>query len=127
MLATDRGLRERGIYLAKGTPQKMATHGQTSGLPKNTDERALRKVMSKLVEGMKATDVIDECYECNLLSREEYEGIVDACFKEEDSKTLNRRVLIAISHRPRGFAAKLVEIFRKKHHSYLADVLEKGE
>ena len=103
----------------------MATHTQTSAQAQNTDERALRKVFLKLVQGMKATDVIDELYVCNLLRREEYEGMLDACSKE-DSKTLNRRVLMAISRRPPGFAAKLAEIFREKH-SYLADALEEGE
>ena len=103
----------------------MATPAQPSAQAQDTDERALRKVFLKLVEGMKATDVIDELYECNLLRREEYEGILDACSKE-DSKTLNRRVLMAISRRPPGFAAKLAEIFRKKH-SYLADALDEGE
>ena len=103
----------------------MATPAQPSAQAQDTDERALQKVFLKLVEGMKATDVIDELYACNLLRREEYEGIFDACSKE-DSKTLNRRVLLAISRRPPGFAAKLAKIFRKKH-SYLADALEEGE
>ena len=104
----------------------MATPAQTSRQAQDTDERALRKVFLKLVEAMKATDVIDELYVCNLLMREEYEGILDACSSKEDSKSLNRRVLMAISRRPPGFAAKLAEIFRKKH-SYLADALEEGE
>ena len=110
---------------AEGTPSKMATPAQSSAQAQDTDERALQKVFSKLVEGMKVNDVIDEFYECNLLRREEYEGILDACSKE-DPKALNRRVLMAISRRPPGFAAKLAEIFREKH-SYLADALEEGE
>ena len=98
----------------------MATHGL-----KATDWRALEKVFSKLVQGMKATGVIDELYEYQLLTMEEYAHIVDLCSKE-DSETLNRRVLMAISRRPSGFAAKLAEILREKH-SYLADALEEGE
>ena len=106
--------------VAEGTPHKMDTHGL-----KATDWRALRKVFSKLVQGMKATVVIDELYVYQLLTMEECTGILELCSKE-DSKTLNRRVLMAISRRPPGFAAKLAEILREKH-SYLADALEEGE
>ncbi|MDA8002143.1 MAG: hypothetical protein MPL62_12765 [Alphaproteobacteria bacterium] len=93
------------------------------------DEAALRKIYSKLVEGIKAIDIIDELYESDLLSTEEYEGILDLCSQsssKDDSKTVNRRVLMAIRRRPPGFAAKLVNILRKKYN-YLAEALEKGE
>ena len=92
------------------------------------DEEALQKVQSKFVEGLKADDVIDKLYENNLLTREEYDGICDACSQASyrDSRHVNRRVLKAIYSRPPGFAAKLVEILRKKHAS-LSDALEKGE
>ena len=93
------------------------------------DGAALKKVFSKLVEGLKAVDVIDQLYENDLLSSEEYEGILDGCSQassDEDSRNVNRRVLMAIRHRPPGFVAKLVEILRKKDTS-LADALEKGE
>ena len=93
------------------------------------DGAALKKVFSELVEGLKAVDVIDDFYENDLLSSEEYDGIFDACLQassKEDSRNVNRRVLIAIRRRPPGFVAKLVETLRKKHRS-LADALEKGE
>lgn len=93
------------------------------------DEAALRKIFSKLVEGLKAIDVIDELYESDLLSTEEYEGILDACSQassKDDSKAVNRRVLLAIRRRPPGFAATLVNILKKKH-KFLAESLEKGE
>ena len=93
------------------------------------DEAALRKIYSKLVEGIKAIDIIDQLYESGLLSTEEYEGILDLCSQsssKDDSKTVNRRVLMAIRRRPPGFAAKLVIILRKKH-KLLAEALEKGE
>lgn len=113
-LAARQGLR--------GIPTKMAAEG--------TDGAALRKVFSKLVEELKAVDIIDQLYEIDLLSNEEYEGILDTCSQassKEDSKTVNRRVLMAIRRRPPGFAAKLVDILRKKYpYRSLADALEKG-
>ena len=105
-------------------PFKMATRDQSSP-QEDIDETALRMVFSKLVEKLKAVDVIDQFYENNLLRREEYQGILDVCSKE-DSKTVNRRVLMAISRRPSGYATKLEEILRKKDSS-LANALEKGE
>ena len=93
------------------------------------DEAALRKIYSKLVEGIKAIDIIDELYESDLLSTEEYDGILDTCPQspsKDDLKAVNRRVLRAIRSRPQGFAAKLVNILRKKH-KLLAEALEKGE
>ena len=95
----------------------------------DTDGTALQKVFSMLVDGLKAVDVIDKLYESNILSREEYKGIFDACLQassQEDSRNVNRRVLMAIHRRPPGFVAKLVEILRKKNRT-LADALEKGE
>ena len=91
-------------------------------------EEALQKVHAKLVEELKADDIIDKLYENSLLTREEYDGICDACSQasSEDSKHVNRCVLRAIRSRPPGFAAKLVEILRKKYTS-LAETLEKGE
>ena len=94
------------------------------------DGAALQKVFSKLVEGLKAVNIIDELHENNILTREEYDGIFDACLKassKEDSRNVNRRVLIAIRSRPPGFAPKLVEILKKKDHASLAAALEKGE
>ena len=95
------------------------------------DQAALQKVFAKLVNELKAVDIIDNLYESNLLIAEEYEGIFDVCSQassEEDSKTVNRRVLMAIRRRPPGFAAKLVDILRKKHpYRSLASALEKGE
>ena len=93
------------------------------------DGSVLQKVYSKLVEGLKADEVIDELHENNLLSREEYKGIFHTCLQassQKDSRNVNRRVLIAIRCRSPGFVAKLVEILRKKDAS-LADALEKGE
>ena len=93
------------------------------------DGAALQKVYSKLVEGLIADDVIDELHQSSLLSRNEYEGIFDACLQalsKQDSRNVNRRVLIAIRRRPPGFVTKLVKILRKKDTS-LADALEKGE
>ena len=95
----------------------------------NIDGAALKKVYSKLVKGLKAVAVIDELYENDLLSRQEYEGILDGCSQassDEDARTVNRRVLMAIHRRPPGFVTKLVEILRKKDAS-LADALEIGE
>ena len=95
------------------------------------DQAALQKVFAKLVNELKAVDIIDNLYESNLLTVEEYEGILDVCLpasSEEDSKTVNRRVLMAIRRRPPGFAAKLVDILREKHpYRSLANALEKGE
>ena len=104
-------------------PNMAAQYGE------DIDGTALKKVFSKLVEGLKAVDVIDDLYENDLLSRQEYEGILDCCSQassDEDARNVNRRVLMAIHRRPPGFVAKLVEILRKKHTS-LADELEKGE
>ena len=93
------------------------------------DGAALKKVYSKLVEELKAADVIDDFYENDLLTSEEYDGICDACSQassKDDSRNVNRRVLKAIRSRPAGFVATLVEILRKKN-STLADALTKGE
>ena len=93
------------------------------------DEAALRKIYSKLVEGIKAIDIVDKLYESDLLSTEEYDGILDTCSQspsKEDLKAVNRRVLRAIRCRPPGFATKLAKILRKKYKR-LAEALEKGE
>ena len=114
---------KRGVHGPREVPSNMAAQ---SGA--DIDGAAL-KVFSKLVEGLKAVAVIDELYENDLLSSEEYDGILDGCLQassKEDSRNVNRRVLIAIRRRPPGFVAKLVEILRKKDTS-LADALEKGE
>ena len=86
-------------------------------------------VFSKLVDGLKATDIIDELFEKDLLILDEYTGILEACSQSstrEDSRNVNRRVLTAILRRPPGFVAKLVAILRKKDRS-LANTLEEGE
>ena len=86
-------------------------------------------VFSKLVDGLKATDIIDELFEKDLLILDEYTGILEACSQSstrEDSRNVNRRVLTAIFRRPRGFVAKLVTILRKKDRS-LANALKNGE
>ena len=89
------------------------------------DEAALRMVFPRLVEELKASDVIDELYQKNLLEKNEYEGILDASFKV-DSKDVTRRVLMAVGRRPAGFVPALVEVLNKKYRS-LAAALEKGE
>ena len=114
-----------GVVAYRGIPFKMASRPQSSA-QKNIDETALRIVFPKLVEKLNAEDVIDELFGKGLLEREEYEGILDVCSKENSKLTVNRRVLMAIIRRPLGFAAKLAEILRKKD-SYLADALEKGK
>ena len=114
-----------GVVAYRGIPFKMASRPQSSAQKENIDETALRIVFPKLVEKLNAEDVIDELFGKDLLNREEYEGILDVCSKE-NSKSVNRRVLMAIIRRPLGFAAKLAEILRKKDSS-LADALEKGE
>ena len=113
-----------GVVAYRGIPFKMASRPQSSA-QKNIDETALRIVFPKLVEKLNAEDVIDELFGKGLLKRGEYKGILEVCSKE-NSKTVNRRVLMAIIRRPLGFAAKLAEILRKKD-SYLADALEKGK
>ena len=63
------------------------------------------------------------------MSNEEYEGILHAGMltsSKEDSRNVNRRMLMVIRHRPPGFVAKLVAILRKKYSS-LANALEMGE
>ena len=91
------------------------------------EEGALRAVFPQLVEEVRATDVIDQLYQRNLLEKNEYEGIVDALPKDDSNcKALTRRVLMAVSHRPSGYVPALVEVLRKKYTS-LAAALEKGE
>lgn len=68
-------------------------------------------------------NIIDELYQENLLTKEEDEGILDASSKD-DSKAVNRHVLIVVSRRPAGYVIALAEVLRKKHRS-LAGVLEK--
>ena len=89
------------------------------------DEAALRMVFPRLVEELQATDVIDEFYQRNLLTKSEYEGILDASSKDH-SKAATRRVLMAVGRRPAGFVSVLIEILSKKYRS-LAVALEKGE
>ena len=96
-----------------------------AGHKADVDEAALRMVLPQLVEGLQASDVIDELYQGNLLTKSEYEGIVDTSSKD-DFKAVNRRVLIAVGRRPPGFAARLVAILRGKYSS-LSAALEKGE
>ena len=91
------------------------------------EEAALRAVFPQLVEEVRATDIIDQLYQRNLLDKNEYEGIVDALPKDDSNcKALTRRVLMAVSHRPSGYVPALVEVLRKKYTS-LAAALEKGE
>ena len=95
----------------------------------DVDGAALKKVFPKLVEGLEVVNVIDELYANDLLSSEEYEGILHACMQPSstgDSRNVNRRMLMAIRRRPPGFVAKLVVILRKKYSS-LANTLEMGE
>ena len=91
----------------------------------DVDEAALRTVFPRLVEELRASDIIDELYQRNLLDRNEYVGILDASFKD-DSKAVNRRVLMAVGRRPAGFVPALVKVLSKKYSS-LAAALEKGE
>ena len=88
------------------------------------DKAAVQAVFPRLVQELQANDIIDELYQKNLLKIEEYEGILDASSKD-DPKSVNRRVLMAVSRRPPGFVSVLVEILREKYNS-LANVLEKG-
>ena len=91
------------------------------------EEAALRAVFPQLVEEVRASDVIDQLYQRNLLDKNEYEGIVDALPKDDSNcKALTRRVLMAVSRRPSGFVPALVEVLREKYRS-LAAALEKGE
>ena len=91
------------------------------------EEAALRAVFPQLVEEVRASDVIDQLYQRNLLDKNEYEGIVDALPKDDSNcKALIRRVLMAVSRRPSGFVPALVEVLREKYRS-LAAALEKGE
>ena len=102
---------------------------EMAGSVVGVDGRALKKVFSKLVDGLKATDIIDELFEKDLLILDEYTGILEACSQsstKEDSRNVNRRVLTAILRRPPGFVAELVAILRKKDMS-LANALENGE
>ena len=95
----------------------------------SVDERTLKRVYSKLVDGLNATDIIDKLFEKDLLISDEYKVIFEACSQSstgEDSRYVNRLVLTAILNRPPGFVAKLVTILRKKDRS-LANALEKGE
>ena len=111
--------RKRGCEI----PSEMAASGM------GVDGRTLKMVFSKLVDGLKATDIIDELFEKDLLILDEYTGILEACSQSstrEDSRNVNRRMLTAILRRPPGFVAKLVAILRKKDRS-LANALEKGE
>ena len=91
----------------------------------DVDEVALRAVFPRLVEELKADDVIDELYQKNLLKKSEYEGILDASFKDEP-KAVTRRVLMAVGRRPASFVPALVEVLSKKYSS-LSAALEKGE
>ena len=91
----------------------------------NVDEAALRVVFPQLVQELKISDIFDELYQKELLTKEEFEGIVDASFKD-DSKSVNRRVLFAIGRRPPGFVLVLVDIL-KKNYSSLSNALENGE
>ena len=100
-----------------------------SAIGADVDGAALKKVFPKLVEGLEVVNVIDDLYANDLLSSEEYEGILHACMQtssKEDSRNVNRRMLMAIRRRPPGFVAKLVAILRKKYSS-LANALEMGE
>ena len=109
--------------MVREIPSEMAASGV------GVDGRALKMVFSKLVDGLKATDIIDELFEKDLLILDEYTGILEACSQSstrEDSRNVNRRVLTAILRRPPGFVAKLVAILRKKDRS-LANTLEEGE
>ena len=90
----------------------------------DVDEAALQAVFPRIVQELQANDIIDELYQKKLLKREEYEEILHA-FSKDDPKSVNRRVLMAISRRPPGFVPALVEILRGKYSS-LANALEKG-
>ena len=91
----------------------------------DVDKAALRMVFPRLLHELQGKDIIDELYERSLLKTEEYEGILDASSKD-DPKSINRRVLMAVSRRPPGFVSVLVEILWKKYSS-LANALERGE
>ena len=114
----------QGTRTAKGNPlvSTMAARQRA-----NVEEAALRAVFPQVVEAVRATDIIDQLYQRNLLEKNEYEGIVDALPKDDSNcKALTRRVLMAVSRRPSGFVPALVEVLREKYRS-LAAALEKGE
>ena len=90
----------------------------------DVDKAAVRVIFPRLVQELQANDIIDELYQKNLLKTEEYEGILDTSSKD-DPKSVNRRILMAVSRRPPGFVSALVEILREKYSS-LANALEKG-
>ena len=116
--------RAAGARTTKGNPlvSIMAARQRAS-----VEEAALRAVFPQLVEEVRATDIIDQLYQRNLLDKNEYEGIADALPKDDSNcKALTRRVLMAVSRRLSGFVPALVEILRKKYRS-LAAALEKGE
>ena len=102
----------------------MAAHERADD-DKGDDEAALRIVFPQLVEELQADNVIDDLYQRNLLTKNEYREIVDASSKEE-SKTTNRRILMAVSRRPAGFVPVLANILSKKYSS-MSNALEKGE
>ena len=91
----------------------------------SVEEAALRAVFPQLVEAVRATDIIDQLYQRNLLDKNEIKGIVDAS-STDDSRDVTRRVLMAVASRPSGFVPALVEVLREKYRS-LAAALEKGE
>ena len=89
------------------------------------DEAALRMVFPQLVEELHISDIFDELYQKELLTKEEYKGILDATSKD-DPKAVNRRILMAVSCRPPGFVLVLVDVLKKKYSS-LSNALENGE
>ena len=51
----------------------------------SVEEAALHAVFPQLVEAVRATDIIDQLYQRNLLEKHEYEGIVDALPKDDSN------------------------------------------
>ena len=111
-----RGERERG------SPLKMAAD-------RGKAEASLRPIFSRLVEELRADDVIDELYQSYILTKEEYESIQGTCWRASspnELKDINRRLLMAIGNRPANAVNRMVEILRKNQEA-LAVELERGE
>lgn len=92
-------------------------------------EASLRPIFSKLVEELRADDVIDELYQSFILTKEEYESIQGTCWRassQNELKDINRRLLMAIGNRPASTVTRMVEILMKNQKA-LADALERGE
>ena len=92
----------------------------------SSEAEALRPITSKLVLRLQPDDIVDELYENKLLTRAEYEGLITEISQKSDPRSVNRRIVMAVSKGPEGSVDTFAWILRRSQPD-LATEVQKGK